>query len=177
MDIIKNKMTNHKKLEAGMIGIMADSHDNLNRIKQAVCLFKNAGCSLVIHAGDVIAPFAAQELSSLNCPVKAIFGNCDGERKGLEKAFQPFGEIKEAPLTFKHMGLNILVTHLNSSLERYLKSQYYDVLIFGHTHKSEIRTGKRPLLINPGETGGWLSGKSTVALLDPTTLAARIILL
>jgi hypothetical protein len=179
MDIINNKMTSHKKGEAGMIGIMADSHDNLNRIKQAVSLFKDAGCSLVIHAGDFVAPFSARELASLNCPVRAVFGNCDGERKGLEKTIQLFGEIKEAPLTFKHTGLIFLVAHLNTSLERYFKSPEpeYDVVIFGHTHKPEILTGKRPLLINPGETGGWLSGKSTVALLEPKTLEAEIVVL
>jgi putative phosphoesterase len=160
-----------------MIGIMSDSHDNLIKIREAVNLFKDAGCSLVIHAGDVVAPFAAQELSSLNCPVKAVFGNCDGEKKGLEKVFLPFGEIRKAPLAFSHIGLNIVVIHLNTSIESYAKSPEHDVVIFGHSHKPEIRMGKRSLLINPGETGGWLSGKSTVVLLDPITLEAEIVVL
>ena len=85
-----------------MIGIMSDSHDNLDAIKLAVELFNKLRCELVIHAGDFIAPFAAHELSKLNCPVKAVFGNCDGEKKGLEKAFQSIGEIKEAPFIFNH---------------------------------------------------------------------------
>ncbi len=33
------------------------------------------------------------------------------------------------------------------------------------------------LLVNPGEAGGWLRGKSTVALLDPAALTAEIIAL
>jgi putative phosphoesterase len=157
-----------------MIGIMADSHDNLRALKKAVRLMNEEGCSLVIHAGDFVAPFAARELQRLNCPVKAVFGNCDGEKQGLEKAFRSLGEIKEAPLTFKHNDLHFLVMHLNFSLEPYLSSGEYDVLVFAHTHESEIRKEEKTLLVNPGETGGWLSGKSTVALLDPKTLLVQI---
>ena len=158
-----------------MIGIMADSHDNLHAIKKAVRLFIKEGCSLVIHAGDFVAPFSARELENLNCAVKGIFGNCDGEKQGLKKAFQPFGEIKEAPLIFKHKGLNFMVIHFNLPLDSYLSSGEYDVLIFAHTHKPEIRKVRKTLIINPGETGGWLSGKSTVAFLDTKTMHPEII--
>ncbi len=153
---------------------MADSHDNLGAIKKAVRLFNEERCSLVVHAGDFVAPFAAREMQSLECPVRAVFGNCDGEKQGLEKAFQSLGEIREAPFSFKENDLNILVVHLNFSLKSYLSSGEYDVLVFAHTHKSEIRKKEGTLLINPGETGGWLSGKSTVALLDPKSLLAQI---
>jgi putative phosphoesterase len=158
-----------------MIGVMADSHDNLHAVKKAVQLFNDAGCDLVIHAGDFVAPFAARELDNLNCPVKAVFGNCDGEKKGLEKAISSFGEIKEAPLTFSHDRHQFLVKHIHTGLERYIRSKKHDVIIFAHTHKPEIRKAGKILILNPGETGGWVSGKSTVALLDTETLSAEII--
>ncbi|NIM58527.1 MAG: YfcE family phosphodiesterase [Candidatus Aminicenantes bacterium] len=160
-----------------MIGIMADSHDNLHSIKLAVRLFNEAGCSLIIHAGDFVAPFAARELENLGCPVKAVFGNCDGEKKGLEKAFLSFGEIKKAPLSFNHDNLNFMVTHIPVAKRSYPASEKKYIIIFAHTHKPEIRHEKKNLLINPGETGGWVSGKSTVALLDPKTLSVDIITL
>ncbi len=160
-----------------MIGIMADTHDNLHSIKQAVRLFNETGCSLVIHAGDFVAPFAARELENLNCPVKAVFGNCDGEKKGLEKVFNLFGEIKKAPLAFNHENLNFLVIHVPAARGFYPASEKYNVIIFAHTHKPEIRHEKKNVLINPGEAGGWVSGKSTVALLDPKTLSVDIITL
>jgi putative phosphoesterase len=160
-----------------MIGIMADSHDNLHAVRRAVRLFNEKGCSLVIHAGDFVAPFSARELGNLSCPVKGVFGNCDGEKRGLKKAFRPLGEIKDAPLIFRHDGLNLLVIHLNSPLEPYLSSGEYDVLIFAHTHWPEIRKEKKTIIINPGETGGWLSGNSTVAVLDEKTIHAEIITL
>lgn len=160
-----------------MIGIMADSHDNLQSIKLAVRLFNKTGCSLVIHAGDFVAPFAARELANLTCSVKAVFGNCDGEKKGLEKAFHSLGEIKKPPLTLNHDGLNFMVTHILADQGSYPASDKYNVIIFAHTHKPEIRHKKKTLLINPGEAGGWVSGKSTVALLDPKTLSVDIITL
>jgi len=160
-----------------MIGIMADSHDNLQSIKLAVRFFNETGCSLVIHAGDFVAPFAARELAKLSCPVKAVFGNCDGEKKGLQKVFHSLGEIKKAPLTFNHENLNFLVTHIPAAKGSYPASEKYNVIIFAHTHKPEIKHEKKTLLINPGETGGWVSGKGTVALLDPRTLSVDIITL
>ena len=158
-----------------MIGVMSDSHDNVTQIRKAVTLFKDAGCDLVLHAGDVVAPFAARELEALGCPVKAVFGNCDGEKKGLAAAIQPFGRIREAPFKFKYNKINVLVTHLNAPVAFYAGQKKHDLIIFGHTHESEIRKMGATLIINPGETGGWLTGKSTVALFDPAAGDARIV--
>jgi putative phosphoesterase len=160
-----------------MIGVMSDSHDNCSAIQQAVQFFKNAKCDLVIHAGDFVAPFAARELADLQCPVKAVFGNCDGEKKGLAKAISPFGEVKEAPLVISHAGEKILITHIHVSVGKHAASGKYRAIVFGHTHKPEIKTVHDTLLLNPGETGGWLTGKGTVALLDPATWEAEIITL
>lgn len=158
-----------------MIGIMSDSHDNLDAVKKAVRFFKDLKCELVIHAGDFVAPFAAKELERLLCPVKAVFGNCDGEKKGLQKAIEPFGEIKEAPLVFSHAGRTLLITHMHVSVDKWAASDKYQAIFFGHTHKPEIKKTKNTLLVNPGETGAWLSGKSTVAVMDTTTWEAEIV--
>ena len=161
--------------ESPVIGIMSDSHDNCDAVQRAVRFFKDKKCELVIHAGDFVAPFAACVLENILCPVKAVFGNCDGEKRGLEKTIQPFGEIKEAPLVFIHRNRTILITHIHFSVAKYAASRKYDFIIFGHTHKPEIREAHGTLLINPGETGGWLSGKSSVALLDPAEWEAEIV--
>jgi putative phosphoesterase len=160
-----------------MIGVMSDSHDNVDAVKRAVRFFNSTACELVVHAGDFVAPFAARELEHLSCPVKAVFGNCDGEKNGLRKVIQTFGEIKEAPFGFSFSELKFLVTHVHASVDRYASSGQYDVVIFGHTHKAEIRRMSDVFLINPGETGKWLSGISSVVLFDPTTKDAKIVTL
>ncbi len=158
-----------------MIGIMADSHDNVPFIQKAVRLFQVAECQLVIHAGDLVAPFSARPLEDLTCPVNAVFGNCDGEKRGLKKAFGSLGEIKQAPFIFTFVDLKFLISHLHTPVESYALSGKYDVIVFGHTHQPEIGRENEALLINPGETGGWLTGKSTVVLLDPKTMDVEVI--
>lgn len=156
---------------------MADSHDNLPALRKAVAVFRDAGCRLIIHAGDFVAPFSARELSQANCPVKAVFGNCDGERLGLEEAFRTFGEIKPSPFIWAENSTRIYLAHLHHQIESLAQSNRYEVIIFGHTHRPEIRRVGQALLINPGETGGWLTGLSSVAIFDPVRLEADIIYL
>ena len=158
-----------------MIGILADSHDNLVKVREAVRLFNDAGCDLVIHAGDFVAPFTAMELKALRAPVKAVFGNCDGEKAGLVRAFEGLGEIAPAPLRFTHAGLRFLVNHLDGPVDALNAARASDVIVFGHTHKPLAERRGGTLLVNPGECGGWLRGKSTAVLLDPVRLAAEIV--
>jgi putative phosphoesterase len=158
-----------------MIGIMSDSHDNLDAVKEAVRLFKRLDCQLVIHGGDFVAPFAALEMGRLPCRVKAVFGNCDGEKKGLAAAVKPFGEIEEPPHLFEWRGFQFLLMHVDYDLSAQVARYRPDFLVFGHTHKPGIKTRGETLLINPGETGGWVSGRKTVALLDPERRNAEIV--
>jgi uncharacterized protein len=158
-----------------MIGVLSDSHDNLDRVRAAVAFFNAAGCDLVVHAGDFVAPFAAEELRNLRAPVKAVFGNCDGERAGLAKVFAGLGEIAAAPLKFEHAGRRFGLCHMDSAVDGLAAAEAFDVVIFGHTHRPLVERRDGILLVNPGEAGGWLRGKSTVALLDPASLAVEIV--
>jgi putative phosphoesterase len=160
-----------------LIGIMSDSHDNRPAVRRAAALFKEAGCGLVVHAGDFVAPFAARELEKAGCPIKAVYGNCDGEKAGLEATLAAFGTIEEAPSLFEFAGLKFLITHLDAPVSKYIKEKEYDVIIYGHTHKPEVRKAGKTLVINPGEAGGWVTGRSTIALLDAETITAEIIAL
>jgi len=160
-----------------VIGLLSDSHDNLNLVRAAVRLFNDAGCDLVIHAGDFVAPFAAEELRNLRAPVKAVYGNCDGEKAGLARAFRGMGEIADGPLAFTHAGVRFVVCHLDSSAGTQAASGLFDVVVFGHTHRPLVESRDGILLVNPGEAGGWLRGKGTVALLDPADRSAEIVTL
>ncbi|OGD12386.1 MAG: hypothetical protein A2Y86_03315 [Candidatus Aminicenantes bacterium RBG_13_62_12] len=158
-----------------MIGILADSHDNLDSLRRAVGMFRDNGCGLIIHAGDFVAPFAARELEKAGCPVRAVFGNCDGEREGLRAVLDPLGGVHEEPYLFEYLGKTYLLAHRHERLDALLAKHSPWVLIYGHTHETDIRTEKGTLIINPGEAGGWLSGRSTAAMLDPETRRATII--
>jgi predicted phosphodiesterase len=65
------------------------------------------------------------------------------------------------------------VAHEEEALTPALLGQV-SVAVFGHTHKVVVEKGK-VLRLNPGECGGWLSGRCTVAILDTANLEVRIV--
>ena len=156
------------------IGILADSHDNVPRIRDAVELFKRQGVEHVLHAGDFVAPFAVEPLRQLTCPVTAVFGNNDGERLGLAARFRGIGEVHPNLANVVLAGRRIAVVHYPELALPLAESGALDVVVYGHTHEVDERRG-RSLLLNPGEVGGWLRGRSTVALLNLASLDVEIV--
>lgn len=160
-----------------IIGVISDSHDNVPMLERAMAHFNHAGCELVIHAGDVVAPFAMATFRLLNCPFRAIYGNNDGEKVGLKlKAAAVGGSIEAPPLVVEAGGRRLLVLHDCSDWRAEAARSGAEVVIFGHTHEVVIeRDQDGPLGLNPGESGGWLTGNCTVALLDTADLAVRLL--
>jgi putative phosphoesterase len=158
-----------------MIGIMADSHDHLEAIRSAVKVFNQAGVELVIHAGDLIAPFTAPEFQNLRSPFEAIFGNNDGERHGLRLAYKDMCIMEDFKrLEFEERTIGVIHGKEQSLVNSLARSGDYDLVIRGHTHHMEILEGKT-LIINPGETCGYLSGEKTVVLLDPSDMGWEVV--
>ena len=155
------------------IGVMSDSHDNVPMIKKAVELFNSENVELVIHAGDFIAPFSVAALGDLKCRVVGVFGNNDGERVGGAKRFESVGEIHPNLASVEVGGRKIAAMHYPELAEPIAKSGEYDIVIYGHTHEIDVRKAES-LILNPGETGGWTTGRCTVAIVDLDTLEAEI---
>ena len=157
------------------IGIIADTHDNLPQIKKAVEIFNQEKVKLVLHAGDFVSPFTFLEFKNLTCPLKGVFGNNDGDKLYLQEKFKGIGEFYpdtyQTTLNYK----KIIMLHQEKLIDALAESQKYEVIIYGHTHRTDLRKIGKTIIINPGECGGWLSGKSTIALLNLTNLEAEII--
>jgi putative phosphoesterase len=153
------------------IGVISDTHDRLPTIDRGLEILRDRTVEIVVHPGDVIAPFAAKRLLAWTGPLHIIYGNNDGERAGL-KAVLP--QIQDGPLTFEAGGKRILVHHFidwcaPADIER------ADIIITGHTHEVVNERKGDKLFLNPGECCGWLYGRCTVAVLDTQTLSAEII--
>jgi putative phosphoesterase len=56
-----------------------------------------------------------------------------------------------------------------------IESGYFDAVIHGHSHYKGVEKKGKTLAVNPGEVCGYLTGKSTVALLDSLKGEARIV--
>lgn len=149
------------------ICIMSDSHDNLQSLRKAVALVVAEKPDLIIHLGDFVAPFTLPIIKSAGIKLLGIFGNNDGERKGLSAGVAGWGEIFDAPYLFKTQGVDILLSHSPIAPET-IKSDYPSVSIFlhGHTHKScDISYGSLRV-INPGEVCGYLTGSGRFGILE-----------
>ncbi len=157
------------------IGVISDTHDHLIQIGRAVDLLNARPLEMVVHAGDLISPFTANEFEKLRHPMVAIYGNNDGERFGLRQKFTSIDiPIHEAPYDLELNKRKILLIHENDLIQPLADSGRYDVILYGHTHTPFVRQGKC-LVVNPGETCGWVTGKSTLAIVDLDALTAEII--
>jgi putative phosphoesterase len=158
-----------------MIGIMSDSHDNLDAIRKAVKIFNSKDLDLIIHAGDLISPFTADEFQKLNPEIVAVYGNNDGEREGLKNAYKDIcllDDFKEISID----GWKFAVIHGSNPaiVDSLALSGKYDVVVRGHTHKMEILNGET-LVVNPGEVCGYISGEKTIVLLDTDDLTFEVL--
>ena len=145
------------------IGLMADSHDNMHALQRAVDFFNERNVGAVLHAGDLVAPFTARKLNLLKMPLTITFGNNDGEKFGLCKVFA--GKIFEPPHQLCVADKQVLMLHDPVQLGAFRDSGHFDLILYGHTHEVEVRYGST-IVVNPGECGGWLSDKCTVAVWD-----------
>jgi putative phosphoesterase len=51
----------------------------------------------------------------------------------------------------------------------------FDIILSGHTHDMVNRKQNGVLVVNPGELCGYLTNKSTFAIIDTETMTAEII--
>lgn len=152
------------------IGILSDTHDNLNAIRSALEEFRRAGVSLILHAGDFIAPFTIPFYLESDWDFRGVFGNNDGDKVLLLK--RSGGKIYTAPHVFEQDGKRIILNHYPDAVESMAKGHGADVVIYGHTHEPDVRRLDGCLIINPGECGGWTTGNSTVVILDLDVMTA-----
>jgi len=161
-----------------IVGIMADTHDRLPLVDKAVKVLNEHDAELVLHAGDYIAPFVIPRFKPLKAKLIGVFGNNDGEKNGLKKKFKEIdAEIHGSFAYLAVDGLKIALLHGSEEelLRSLISTESHDIIIHGHTHEAKAYRKGRTLVVNPGEVCGYLTEKSTIALLDSQTKEAKII--
>ncbi|MCS7105164.1 MAG: metallophosphoesterase [Thermofilaceae archaeon] len=167
----------------GRIGLVSDSHDNLEAVDKALIELEKRGIKLIIHAGDIIAPFTLRRILKRGFELRGVFGNNDGELLLLTRvAREASATLSPQPLITEIEGLRILVMHGTSDLSetkffatKVAESGAFDVVVYGHTHEVDVRSVNRVLIINPGELCGYLTGRRTFAILDTEKRELEII--
>ncbi len=164
------------------IGIISDTHDQTLRVKKAVKIFNKEMVGMVIHCGDIVAPFTLQFYKELKCPIKFLFGNNTGDvRLHLTYAknwlqnyeFGTFFSIEtEGKRIAAYHGDNKEIT------KALIKCGDYDCVFSGHDHISRIEKTGKVLHVNPGTlTDKHKEGMNppSIAVYDSATHTARII--
>ncbi|MCA9061279.1 MAG: metallophosphoesterase [Planctomycetaceae bacterium] len=157
------------------IGIVADIHDNIDNLRHSINLFNAMGCKAVLLAGDFVSPLVVPSMRKLSCPVIACFGDNDGNQVGIAGGMKIVGTLGYPPMCYRTPdGIKILMAHQLDDMRDWIDG--VDVVIFAHTHRPSVvkdRNGR--LFVNPGEVGGWMFRKPTVAILETTTMEVEIV--
>ncbi len=121
------------------VGIISDTHGQLRQ--QAVDALR--GSDYIIHGGDIGKQSIIDTLSAL-APVTAVRGNID---KGALRAAYPHDQ------TLHINDVCIYTTHILDDMNHNPAAAGFQVVVYGHSHKPEIKTTDGVLYINPGSAG------------------------
>lgn len=164
------------------VGLISDSHDDLESLERAVEIFQRAGVDEIIHLGDLVSPFSLKPILNSGIPFRLLRGNNDAETLVTVTTLENEGVYYSGPTKVLLGGKNALIFHGFGSKElteliavQIAKSDRFDFVIYGHTHEAKVERIGRALVINPGESCGKLTGRRTAAILDTGERSVEIL--
>lgn len=140
------------------IGILSDTHDDIDNVREAIHRFREQKVELIIHAGDYVFPgiideFKTSQNEDWHPKLVGVLGNNDGEKLILSKKFFEIeGELHGEFYDDFIDGLRFGIYHgTNLKLkDAAIASKLYDVFIYGHTHIKEENKIGDTIVLNPG---------------------------
>jgi len=148
------------------IGVMSDSHGNIEYVRKAAEYIMEAEVDYIIHLGDDY--YDARILDNL--PVNVI------KVPGVYEALYQDASVPNR-LVEDIAGLRVLITHTKDSHrndlphdkmpEEYIASRKVDIVLFGHSHSFGAKLEGGILMVNPGHLKTKdKRGEATFVLLD-----------
>ncbi|WP_417850784.1 YfcE family phosphodiesterase [Thalassoglobus sp.] len=133
------------------IGVISDTHSNLDNASRAAEILREHQVEAVIHCGDIGSPIIVHEFTEW--PTHFVFGNVDHDEALLRHAIRDagltchdrFGEIEL-------QGRKIAFLHSDNrtKFDKTIASGKYDLVCYGHTHHAESHMEGNTLVLNPG---------------------------
>jgi putative phosphoesterase len=153
------------------IGVLSDTHNNLQNLRAALEVFGREGLDTIIHCGDLTEVEIARAIQGFR--VICVLGNGDiasGEIRAALLAHNPentvgmvyTGRIGEARIAATH-------GHLPGSVDELVRSGEYDYVFKGHSHQHKDERIGFTRLINPGALGGLHREDRQVCIVDLET--------
>ncbi|MCS7111835.1 MAG: metallophosphoesterase [Ignisphaera sp.] len=166
-----------------IIGVMSDSHDNLEAVSAALAIFRNENVEALIHLGDIISPFMFMRIVEFPTRIIALLGNNDGDVLSLrEIALKAGATVRQNVHSISIGNRKILLIHgfgaadqTKEIVDSISLSGSYDAIFYGHTHRVDAHFSNKTLVLNPGEVCGYITGRRSIAIVDTLTMNYRII--
>lgn len=147
------------------IGVISDSHDNIDKINKAISLLNERGVEFVVHCGDIVSPFATIPFKNLKCDYIGVFGNNDGDLLMINKITSD--KFYKAPKKIEIAQKSIIVFHEPFIIDNI--DENIDFVLYGHTHKKDLRKKGLQTIINPGTVSGYLVNEATMCIINLST--------
>ncbi|HXZ95825.1 MAG TPA: YfcE family phosphodiesterase [Burkholderiales bacterium] len=144
------------------ICIVSDSHDHRDHLAAAVAEAKSLGAQVVLHCGDLVAPYTLYAITALRMPIHLVHGNNTGDLFNLSKLANKrenrvhyYGQDGSFTLAKKR----IFMVHFPHYAKAMALTGDYDLVCNGHEHHAAIERirnvdGKETLRIDPGTVAG-----------------------
>jgi putative phosphoesterase len=147
------------------LGILSDTHDELERTRLAVQILRDAGAEALIHCGDLASPPIVEAIAVL--PSWFVFGNHDADMVSLlQQAASEFGPVClgwGGVVVLGGRRVGVAHGHITTDI-RHVLADRPDVLLAGHAHYPSDQLYESVRRINPGALDR--ADEFTVAVLD-----------
>ena len=150
------------------LAIISDTHGNAANFKKVIDWLNKKNIQLVLHCGDIGDTRSLKEsLEYFRGNFFGVFGNVDEDSKILVEEYNKISRVKvnKKVLKIKVENKNIAVTHRPDDAKRLAKSEKFNLVFYGHTHKPWEEKIGNCRVINPGELAGHIL-KPTFAIYD-----------
>jgi len=157
------------------IGVVSDTHNNLQNVRRIVELFNESGVERVIHTGDITQAKTLDVFAELTMPMYGVYGNNDQERDSLVAAVDRYGFIfRDPPFVLAWAERSIMVVHDPLELEDHLDASHH-LALHGHTHLHRYEARGDQVIFNPGECAGLMVGFNAIGIVNLDDLSARLL--
>ncbi len=140
-----------------LVALLSDIHDHTTHLLLALQAAQERGCTHLLFMGDMASASTFRLLrEEWPHPLDLVFGNNEYELQAFERMASqwPHTTLHGAHADITLGTRRIFFCHLPWDAGRAASSGKYDAVFFGHTHKAEVSTSGRTLIVNPGEIYG-----------------------
>lgn len=149
-----------------LIGIISDTHNDIEATKKAISILQERNIKILIHAGDITSPRMLDYFKDFDSYI--VLGNGDLiDSEEIDMKAQSLGmRSVDYKVEFELCGKKFMVFHGHNvpMYREAVASGKYNYIIKGHTHHYENYVSNECRIINPGAVYG--HDESSIAILD-----------